>query len=95
MHKYELMYIISPTLDAEQTEAMVEKFKALIESNGGVIADLKKWGKRRLAYEINDLREGYYVVVNYQAAPTLAAELERVLKINEGILRSMIVRKDD
>lgn len=95
MHNYELMYIISPTLDAEQTEAMVEKFKALIESNGGVITDLKKWGKRRLAYEINDLRDGYYVVVNYQAAPSLAAELERVLRITEEILRSMIVRKDD
>lgn len=95
MHNYELMYIVSPTLDAEQTEAMIEKFKALIESNGGVITDIKKWGKRRLAYEINDLREGYYVIVNYQAAPTLAVELERVLKITEGIMRSMIVRKDD
>jgi small subunit ribosomal protein S6 len=95
MHNYELMYIISPTLEAEQIDAMVEKFKALIESNGGVITEIKKWGKRRLAYEINDLREGYYVIVNYQAAPSLAVELERVLKITEGVMRSMIVRKDD
>ncbi len=95
MHNYELMYIIAPTLDAEQVDATIEKFKALIETNGGVITDLKKWGKRRLAYEINDLREGHYVVVNYQAAPTLAAELERVLRITEDIMRSMIVRKDD
>jgi small subunit ribosomal protein S6 len=89
------MYIISPELDAEQTEAMVERLTGLIESNGGVISDLKKWGKRRLAYEINDLREGYYVVVTYKAPPTLAKELERVMKITEGLIRSMIVRKDD
>lgn len=95
MHDYELMYILVPSLEAEQTEAAIERIKGLIETNGGVISDTKKWGKRRLAYEIDDLREGYYVVVTYQAPPTLATEVERVLKISEDVIRAMIVRKDD
>ena len=92
--KYELMYIINPNLSEEETAAVVEKFKALVETQGTVAA-IDDWGKRRLAYPINDLNEGHYVLMTFTAAPALPAELDRVLKITEGIMRSMIICKDE
>jgi len=87
--KYELMYIIDVDLGEEQIAAMVEKFKTLIEANGS-IDELDEWGKRKLAYLINDKPDGYYVLVKFTSAPEFPAELDRVLKITDGIMRSMI-----
>ena len=87
--KYELMYIIDVDLGEEQIEAMIEKFKTLIEANGSV-DELDEWGKRKLAYLINDKPDGYYVLVKFTSAPEFPAELDRVLKITDGIMRSMI-----
>ena len=70
-----------------------EKFKALVETQGTVAA-IDDWGKRRLAYPINDLNEGHYVLMTFTSAPELPAELDRVLKITEGVIRSMIICKD-
>ena len=70
------------------------KFKALVETQGTVAA-IDDWGKRRLAYPINDLNEGHYVLMTFTSAPELPAELDRVLKITEGVIRSMIICKDE
>ena len=87
--KYEVLYVIDPTLGEEATAALVEKFKALVEANG-TLTSIDEWGKRRMAYPINDLMEGYYVLMTMDAKPEFPAELDRVFKITEGILRSLI-----
>ena len=86
---YELMYIIDAELEEEQTAAMVNKFKELIEANG-TINELEEMGKRKLAYLIDDKPEGYYVLVKFTSGPDFPAELDRVLKITDGIMRSLI-----
>ena len=91
---YELMYIIDALLDEEQTSAMVSKFKELIEANG-TINELEEMGKRKLAYLIDDKPEGYYVLVKFTSGPQFPAELDRVLKITDGIMRSLITAIED
>ena len=87
--KYEVLYVIDPTLGEEATAALVEKFKALVEANG-TLTSIDEWGKRRLAYPINDLMEGYYVLMTMDSKPEFPAELDRVFKITEGVMRSLI-----
>ena len=91
---YEAVYILQPDLSEEQISALVAKFKAVVEANG-TVSEIDEWGKRRLAYPINDLNEGHYVLMTFTAAPELPAELDRVLKITEGVMRSMIICKDE
>ena len=86
--KYEVLYIIDPAQGEEGIAALVEKFKAMVEAEG-TLSNIDGWGKRRLAYPINDLTEGYYVLMNYESKPEFPAELERVLKITDGILRCL------
>ena len=88
---YETMYIVDCTGTEEATTALVNKFKTLIEENG-TVESFDEWGKRKLAYPINDLTEGYYVLVNYKAEPSFVSELERIFNITEGIMRSMAIR---
>ena len=87
--KYECMYILSPNLTEEETAAIVEKFKALVEANG-TLDEMEEMGKRKLAYEINYLTEGYYVLVKFTSGPEFPAELDRVLGITDGVIRSLI-----
>ena len=87
--KYEVLYIIDPAKGEEGIAALVEKFKALVEANG-TLTSIDEWGKRRMAYPVNDLMEGYYVLMTMDAKPEFPAELDRVFKITEGILRSLI-----
>ncbi len=91
--KYETLFIVNPTLSEEATAELVAKFKALVEKNG-TLTNVDEWGKRRLAYPINDLNEGYYVLFDFESAPSFPAELDRIYKITEGIMRSIIVCKD-
>lgn len=86
---YELMYVIDPDVGEEDRNALIAKFKDLIESNG-TVKETEEWGVRKLAYLINDKPEGYYVLVKFTAAPDIPAELDRVLKITEGVMRSLI-----
>ena len=86
--KYEVLYIIDATLGEEDTAALVNKFKAMVEAEG-TLSNIDEWGKRRLAYPINDLNEGYYVLMNIETKPEFPAELERVMKITEGVLRCL------
>ena len=92
--KYENVFIVNPDLTEDAAKALLEKFTGIITSNGGIIDNISEWGKKKLAYLINDFSEGYYYVVNFTAAATLPAELERVFNITEGILRSLIVKLD-
>ena len=94
MAKYETMLITSSALDEEASAALVGKFKSLIEANG-TIDSVDDWGKRRLAYPINDEEEGVYTVINFTSAPEFPAELDRVYKITDGVLRSLIIAKDE
>ena len=87
--KYEVLYIIDPAQGEEGIAALVEKFKALVEANG-TLTSIDEWGKRRLAYPINDLMEGYYVLMTMDVKPEFPAELDRVFKITEGVMRSLI-----
>lgn len=91
---YELMYIIDPDLGEEGTAAMVERFKSLIESNG-TVNELEEMGKKRLAYLINDKPDGYYVLVKFTSGPDFPAELDRVLKITDGIMRWLIIAEGE
>ena len=87
--KYELLYIIDIDKTEEETAAIVERFKSLIEANGELI-EMDEWGKRKLAYLINDKSEGYYVLAKFSCAPDFPAELDRILHITEGVVRSLI-----
>ena len=86
--KYEVLYIIDPAQGEEGIAALVEKFKAMVEAEG-TLSSLDEWGNRRLAYPVNDLVEGYYVLMNIECKPEFPAELERVMKITEGVLRCL------
>lgn len=92
MTNYEAALIFSVANGDEATAALQEKFKALIEANG-TIESVDEWGKRHLAYPINDETEGFYVFVNFAAEGDLPAELERIARITDGVLRVMITRK--
>jgi len=90
---YEVLYIIDPRLGEDETAALVAKFKELAESRG-TVAEVDEWGKRKLAYLVNDLDEGYYVLMTFSADAAFPAELDRLMRINTGIMRSLIVCKD-
>ena len=91
MRKYETIFIQNPTLDEEAVNANIEKFKGIIENGGGTVDNVDVWGKRKLAYEINKMNEGFYTLVNFTAGPELPKELDRVFRITDGIMRHIIV----
>ena len=92
--KYECMYILNPNLTEEETAALVDKFKTLIESNA-TLDETQEMGKRKLAYEINYLAEGYYVLVKFTCNPDFPAELDRVMGITDGVIRSLITLRQE
>lgn len=93
MINYEVMFIIDPMLDDEKKDAAVERVKSVIAAEGEV-GNVDVWGLRKLAYPIQKKNEGYYVVIDFKAEPTLPAELDRRLKISEDFMRHIIVNKD-
>lgn len=95
MRKYEVMYIVRPDLEEEATKATVERYQNAVTENGGEVEKLDDKGKRRLAYEINDYREGYYVLMNINAEPAVVDELERLFNINEDIMRHIVIKEDE
>ncbi len=88
--KYEAVYIIDPRKNEEDTAALVEKFKTLAETNATEV-EIDEWGKRRLAYPIQDQNEGYYVCLSFTAGNAFPAELDRIFRITDGVMRSIIV----
>ena len=95
MHKYETIFITKPDLTEEAHTEIVEKFKKLIEKKGGTVESVEDWGMKKLAYEINYIREGHYVLVNFEGDANIPAELNRVYNITDGIMRSIVVNKDE
>ncbi|MGT2930160.1 30S ribosomal protein S6 [Streptococcus dentasini] len=95
MAKYEILYIIRPNIEEEAKNALVERFDAILTDNGATVAESKDWEKRRLAYEIQDFTEGLYHIVNVESDNAHALnEFDRLSKINNDILRHMIVKLD-
>ena len=91
MAKYETMLVTKVTDNEEADNALVEKFKTLIADHGTIDSVLEGWGKRRLAYPIQDETEGLYTVIQFTSGPDFPAELERIYGITEGVLRSIVV----
>ncbi|MBA2872888.1 small subunit ribosomal protein S6 [Anoxybacillus calidus] len=95
MRKYEIMYIIRPNMDDEARKAVVERFNSVLTENGAEITNVKEWGKRRLAYEIKDFRDGYYMIVNVMSEPKAVQEFDRLAKISEDIIRHIVVKEEE
>ena len=91
---YEALYILDPSLSEEQIAALVARFQSVVEANG-TVSEVNEWGKRRLAYPINDEEEGVYTVINFTSEPSFPAELDRVYKITEGVMRSLIIAHEE
>ena len=93
MNKYEVVYILDTKLDDAAKETLIERFKGVIESNGGSVEAVDKWGVKKLAYEINFKSEGFYVLMNFAANAEVPAELERQMRITDGVMRFIVVKK--
>ena len=92
--KYEAMVILNPTLGEDAMNATVEKVKGLVEASG-TLEQIEVWGRKRLSYEIDDQKEGFYFLINFSAEAEFPKELERVLKITEGVMRYLVIRPDE
>ena len=93
MNKYELAVAVSAKIEDDERAATIDKVKAYVERFGGQITNIDEWGKRRLAYEINDEAEGYYVLYTFNSVPSFPHEFERRLRIADGVLRSLVVAR--
>ena len=94
MYNYEVALIIRPEIEEEDQAALIERLGELLTSEGGEVADVETWGRRRLAYPIRKIQEGYYYFIHGQFSASVLPELERTIKLNEDILRHMVIRKD-
>jgi small subunit ribosomal protein S6 len=95
MRKYEVMYIIRPNIEEEAKKALTERFSGILTDNGAEVSEAKDWGKRRLAYEINDFRDGYYQLVKVNAEPAAVEEFSRLAKISEDIIRHIVIKEEE
>lgn len=95
MRTYEVMYVVRPNIEDEARKAVVERFKGILSSNGSEIIEEKDWGKRRLAYEINDFKEGFYQIVRVKSTDEATNEFDRLAKINDDIIRHIVVREEE
>lgn len=94
MRKYETVFVLNPTLDEESIKANIERIKGVIEQ-GGTVTNIDEWGKRRMAYEIKDFTEGYYVLMNFEANPELPKELDRIFRITDAVVRHNIINLEE
>lgn len=94
MRKYEAVFIFLPNEEEEKRNQLLERFKNIIEEDGSV-TEVDEWGTRRLAYPINDLTDGYYVLLNFEGTPEVITELDRVSKISDSVMRHMVIREDE
>ena len=95
MNKYESMYIVNADQTEEAIAAQAEKFAGVVTANGGVVTEVKHWGKRRLAYAINFKNDGYYILMNFEANADFVKELERNYNIDENVMRYIVVRLEE
>ena len=94
MSKYELALVVNAKIEDEAREAVVEKAKGYVARYGGTVTEVEEWGKKRLAYEIQKMREGYYYFIQFEADADCPAEIERHVRIMDNVLRYLVVRKD-
>ena len=95
MNKYESMYILKPDLEEEAKDALVAKFQEIVKNGGGEIEKVDEWGKRKLAYPIHYINEGYYVLMYFSAPADLPAELERNYRITDDVMRFIVINLDN
>ena len=95
MKAYELLYFVAPSIDEESRLVVMKRIETALAEGNGVVDNVDNWGKRKLAYEINGLTDGDYTLVNFHADPQNVAELDRVLRINDAVVRHMIVKRED
>lgn len=94
MRSYETIFVLHPSLDEEAVKANIEKFKGVIENNGGEVENVDVWGRRKLAYEIAKVNEGTYTLINFKAGAELPKELDRVFRITDGVIRHIIINAE-
>ena len=94
MNKYELALVVNAKLVGEERNAVVEKAKGYVTRYGGTISEVEEWGKKRLAYEIQHMREGFYYFIQFEAETTAPAEIERHMRIMDNVLRYLVVKKE-
>ncbi|MCL2807215.1 MAG: 30S ribosomal protein S6 [Coriobacteriia bacterium] len=94
MKAYELLFFVDPAIEEDAREALLTRIQTTITSQEGIIDSIDPWGKRKLAYEINKLQDGDYTLINFHAQPTSIAELDRIMRITDAVVRFMVVRKD-
>ena len=93
MTKYEMLYILDASLTDEAKEAIIVKFEDLVKNNGGVVEKTDRWGMKKLQYPINYKSEGYYVLMTFEAEPTLVQEIKRIAGIVDGVIRRLITKR--
>ena len=94
MNKYELAVVVNANIEDEERNATVDKCKALIERFGGQITNVDDWGKKRLAYEVQKMREAFYYFIQFDAEPTTPAEIESRMRIMDGVIRYLCVKNE-
>ena len=95
MKAYELLYFVSPTLEEDDRTAVLQRIDTAIASQGGVVDNVEDWGKRKLAFEVGKLSDGDYTLITFHAEPTSIAEIDRILRITDAVVRFMIVNRVD
>ena len=95
MRNYECMFILKPDMEEEAMQSMIDRYSNIVTDGQGEVVSIDRWGKRRLAYEIKDLFDGYYVLMNFKSEPPVVNELDRVMKIADDMLRFMIINQDE
>ena len=95
MSKYELTFVVNAKIEDDERAAVVDKCKALIERFGGTITNVDEWGKRRLAYEIQKMKEGFYYIVQFDAPTTAPAEIESRIRIMDNVMRYLVVKREE
>ena len=93
MTKYEMLYILDNSLTDEVKESIIVKFEDLVKGNGGVVEKIDRWGTKKLQYPINYKSEGYYVLMEFEAEPTLVQEIKRIAGIVDGVIRRLITKR--
>ncbi len=95
MRNYESMFILKPELEEEAIVAAVSRFEDVVKNGGGELVKTDRWGKRRLAYEVNNITEGHYVLMTFKSPSSVAQELDRVLRIQDDVVRQLVIKKDE
>ena len=95
MNKYELAVVVSAKIEDDERTATLEKVKEIITTNGGTITNVDEWGKKRLAYEVQKMREAFYYFIQFEGEATLPAEIESRIRLMENVVRYLVVRQDE